>query len=170
MLKSTYIGEYKVLLQSPYWRHLAFLTPQAVWDYKWFFLFWAAIFVISSIPRIWWLKAFFETRFNQYLGRISFALYVIHGPILWILGDRLYVVTGWYREAHEINTPFWINAFPLSKSGPLGLEPSFLAPHLILLPVTLWMAEIATKLVDEPSVRFSRWLYEKTLAPSEHQK
>ncbi len=125
---------------------------------------------MSAIPRLPLLKSFFETRFNQYLGRISFALYLVHGPILWVLGDRLYVVTGWYREAHEINTPFLINSFPLSKGGPLGLEPSFLVPHLILLPFTLWMAEIVTKLVDEPAVRFSQWAYEKTLAPSEHQK
>jgi hypothetical protein len=89
---------------------------------------------------------------------------------LWILGDRLYVATGWYRETHEINTPYLINAFPLSKSGPLGLEPSFLVPHIILLPFTLWMAEVVTKLVDEPAVRFSAWLYNVTLAPSDQQK
>jgi hypothetical protein len=54
----------------------------------------------------------------------------------------------------------------MSKAGPLGLELSVLAPHLIILPVTLWLAEIVTKLVDEPSVRFSQWAYGKTLAPS----
>lgn len=162
--------EYEVLLETPYWRHIAFLTPQAAWDYKWFYLFFAALFVMTAIPRIPWLKAFFELRFNQYLGRISFSLYLIHGPILWVLGDRLYVATGWYREAHEINTPFLINAFPLSKEGPLGLEMSFLIPHIIILPVTLWCSEIVTKLVDEPTVKFSQWLYGLTLAPSEQRK
>ena len=80
------------------------------------------------------------------------------------------MATGWYREAHEINTPFLINAFPLSKKGPLGLEPSFLVPHIIILPVTLWMAEVVTKLIDEPSVQFAQWLYQKTLAPTEQRK
>jgi hypothetical protein len=90
---------------------------------------------------------------------------MIHGPVLWVLGDRIYVATGWYRPEHEINTPFLINAFPLSKAGPLGLEPSFLVPHIILLPFTLWMAEVVTKLVDEPSVKFAAWLYNKMKAP-----
>jgi peptidoglycan/LPS O-acetylase OafA/YrhL len=145
------------------WYFLSFLKPQAVFDLKWFYLFWAALFVVASIPHISWLKAFFETPFNQYLGRISFALYLVHGPVLWVLGDRLYQAVGWYREEHVIHTPSWINLFPLSQKGPLGLEISFLAPHLILLPLTLWLAEIVTKLFDEPSVRFSQWAYGKVL-------
>jgi peptidoglycan/LPS O-acetylase OafA/YrhL len=150
---------------SPGWYYLAFLKPEAAWDYKWFFLFFASTFLISSIPRISWLKGFFETSFNQYLGRISFSLYLIHGPVLWTIGDRLYSAAGWYREANETHIPQWINIFPLSKEGPLGLEPSFLLPHLILLPLTLWLAEVATKLFDEPSVRFSQWAYQTALGP-----
>lgn len=165
----SHTSDIEVLRASPGWKTLSYLTPQACYDYKWFFLFWAAIFLVSSIPRIWWLKAFFECRFNQYLGHISFALYLVHGPIIWTLGDRLYVATGWYREAHEIYTPHWINRFALSKGGPLGLEPSFLAPHIILLPFSFWIAEIVTKLVDEPTVNFGRWVYAKMLPPVELQ-
>lgn len=156
----------QVLRDSPGWKYLSVLKPQAVFDYKWFYLFWAATFLVVSIPRIHWLKSFFETPFCQYLGRIAFAFYLVHGPVLRILGDRLYVATGWSREIHAVGLPDWINIFPLSKAGPLGLEPSFLIPHLIIFPATLWMAEIATKLFDEPSVRFSQWAYRSTLAPA----
>jgi peptidoglycan/LPS O-acetylase OafA/YrhL len=158
--------DFQVLQKSRGWYYLSFLKPQAVFDYKWFYLFWAATFLVASIPRISWLKGFFETRFNQYLGRISFALYLVHGPVLRILGDRLYVATGWSRESHAIGLHDWIDIFPLSKTGPLGLELSFLAPHLIILPVTLWLAEIATKLLDKPSVKFAQWAYGRSLAPS----
>ena len=151
------------LLNSPGWRFLAFLKPQAVFDYKWFYLFWASAFLMASIPRIPWLKNFFETRFCQYLGRISFSFHLVHGPVLWMLGDRLYAATGWSRESHAIRLLGWINLVPLPKFGPLGLEFSFLLPHLILLPVTLWLAEIVTKLIDEPSVKFSQWVYQRTL-------
>lgn len=151
---------------SPGWYYLSYLRPEAMWDYKWLYLFLASVFLVSSIPHIWWLQSFFENRFNQYLGRISFALYLVHGPVLWILGDRLYAATGWHHGGHEINTPNWIDAFPLSQTGPLGLELCFLAPHVILLPLTLWLAEIVTKIFDEPSVKFSQWAYELTLAPS----
>lgn len=153
-----------VLQSSPGWHYLSFLKPQAVFDYKWFYLFWAATFVVASIRHINWLKNFFEMRFNQYLGRISFSLYLVHGPVLWTLGDRLYAATGWTRESHAISLPKgWVNRFELPKTGPLGLELSFLLPHVILLPLTLWLAEIATKLFDEPSLRFSHWLYRKML-------
>ena len=141
------------------------LKPEAPWDQKWFFLFWAAMFLVAGIPRIWWLKSFFESSFNQYLGRISFSLYLVHGPILWTLGDRLYCAVGWYKEAHEEFIPDWVNKFPLSHSGPMGLEPAFLVPHLILLPLTLWAAEIVAKICDEPSARFAAWAYSLTLPP-----
>ena len=160
----SHVSDIEPLYTSPGWVWLSYLKPQAVYDYKWFYLFFAAIFLVSSIPRIGWLKAFFETRFNQYLGRISFALYLVHGPVIWIVADRLYAATGWWRPVHEERIPGWINIFPLSKSGPMGLELSFVAPHLIILPVTLWVAEIATKLFDEPSVKFAQWAYRKTLS------
>jgi len=151
----------QVLRSSPGWRHISFLVPQAVFDYKWFFLFWAATFVVASAPRLPCLKRFFESRFCLYLGRISFAFYLVHGPILWTLGDRLYAATGWTQESHALGIPDWVNKFPLPRWGPFGMEISFLLPHLILLPVTLWMAEIATTLFDEPSIKFSSWIYRK---------
>ena len=155
-----------VLRDTPGWRYLSYLKPQAVFDYKWFYLFWAATFMVASVPRIPWLKSFFETRFCQYLGRISFALYLVHGPILWSLGDRLYAAVGWAVEPHALKAPGWINLFPIPGIGPLGLELRFLLPHLILLPVTLWFAEIVTRLIDEPSVKFAQWAYRKALDSS----
>jgi peptidoglycan/LPS O-acetylase OafA/YrhL len=159
-------SDLQVLKTSRGWYYLSFLKPQAVFDYKWFYLFWAATFLVASTSRIAWLKSFFETPFNQYMGRISFAFYLVHGPVLWILGDRLYVATGWVKESHPNGLPDWINTFQLPKAGPLCLELSFLAPNLILLPVTLWLAEITTKLLDKPSVKFAQWAYARTLAPS----
>lgn len=155
-----------VLKNSPGWYYLSYLKPQAVFDFKWFFLFWAATFMVACIPRIPWLKAFFETRFCQYLGRISFSLYLVHGPVIWTLGDRLYAATGWGRETNAIGLQGWINRFPLPKTGPRGLEFGYLAPQVILLPVTLWLAEVVTKMFDEPSNRFCQWLYKKAITPS----
>lgn len=151
------------LAKSPGWYYMSFMKPQAVGDYKWFFLYWAATFLIASIRHIHWLKAFFETRFPQYLGRISFALYLVHGPVISIIGDRLYAAVGRYREENKIETPGWVNAFPLPQIGPLGLETDFWACHIILLPTTLWLAEVVTRVVDEPAVKFARWVYSRTL-------
>lgn len=149
---------------NPGWYFLSFLKPQAFFDYKWFYLLFAATFMVACIPRIPWLKAFFETPFNQYLGRISYSLYLVHGPVLWTLGDRMYSMVGWVHQKQLLGIPGWVNLFPMSKAGPLGLEIAFLAPNLILLPVTLWLAEIVTRVIDEPSNKFSQWLYKQTLA------
>lgn len=147
------------------WYYLSYLKPQAVFDYKWFFLFWAATLTVAASSRLWWLKRFFETHFCQYLGRVSYALYLVHGPILWIAGDRLYTAVGWGKENSVNHLPWWANSVVIPKAGPLGLELSFLLPHVILLPLTLWTAEIVTRCVDEPSVRFAQWCYKRVLNP-----
>lgn len=159
----------EALKASPGWRHLAFLKPQAVFDFKWFFLFWASMFLVASVPRIPLLKRFFESRFCRYLGRISYMFYLVHGPVMWTLGDRLYAAVGMSREGHAMGVPGWSNRFPIPKVGPFGLELSFLAAHLILLPFTLWVAEMATALIDDPSVKFCAWLYGRTIAPKSPQ-
>ncbi|KAF5678373.1 hypothetical protein FHETE_1347 [Fusarium heterosporum] len=143
--------------------YLSWFKPQAVFDYKWFYLFYAAVFLVASIPRISWLKAFFETRFCQYLGHISFSLYLVHGPVLWSIGERLFMATGWQNEEMMKNIPHWANKLALPMSGPLGLEVSFLLPQLILVPLTFGLADVATRFIDTPCVRFAAWLYKKAL-------
>ena len=155
-----------VLRGSPGWHYLSYLKPEAVYEYKFFFLFCAASLTIASIPRIAPLKRFFECRFNQYLGRISYAFYLLHGPVLWTIADRLYAATGCTRAGHAMTASRWINMAPIPKIGPVGLELNFLVPQLLIFPVTLWFAEIATKLFDEPSVKFPQWLYRRALASS----
>ncbi|KAF2469832.1 acyltransferas-like protein [Lindgomyces ingoldianus] len=159
-----------LLSKSPGWIWLSHLKPQAVFDAKWFYLFWAASLVVASIPRLPWLKQFFEARFCQYLARISFALYLVHGLVIWVLADRLYAAVGFAREVHKEHIPKWVDAFPLSKKGPMGFELAFWAPQLVILVVTLYAAEVVTKLFDGPSVKFSNWVYKKTLAQPPSRK
>jgi len=160
-------ADMQILRASPGWYYLSYLKPQAMWDYKWFYLFCAASMTVSSIPHIPVLKRFFEMRFFQYLGRISFAFYLVHGPLIRTVADRLYAAAGCIRESHSATAAGWMNMMPIPNFGPLGLELNFLLPHLLIFPITLWMAEITTKLFDEPSVKFSQWLYRKTLDSSE---
>jgi peptidoglycan/LPS O-acetylase OafA/YrhL len=155
-------GKQDLLSKSPGWKWLFKLKPQAVFDYKWFYLSWAAFLTVASIPRLPWLKRFLESRFCQYLARISFALYLVHGPVLATVGNRVYAAVGLAKPEHT-HISDWIDVFPLPKKGPLGLELAFWLPQLVLLPLTLYVAEVVTKLFDEPSVKFSNWLYQKAL-------
>lgn len=152
---------------NPGWYWLSRLKPQAVYDGKWFFLAIAANCIVVAIPRLPWMKRFFEGHFCQYLGRISFSLYLVHGPVLVTLGDRVYSAVGFvapHEKSREM-LAWWINRLPLPITGPLGLEPAFLLPNLILLPFTMWVADLVTRMVDEPSVTFAQWLWK-----SIHQK
>lgn len=152
--------------EAPGWHYLSYLKPEAMYDYKWFFLFCASSLTVGSIPQIPLLKRFFELRFNQYLGHISFAFYLIHGPVMWTIGDRLYAATGCARDSHTTTASRWVNLLPVPVVGPLGLELNFLLPHILILPMTLWMAEIVTKAFDEPSLRLSHWLYRRSIGLS----
>lgn len=154
------------LRQSPGWHFLSLLKPQAVFDYKWFYNFIAATTLVFTVTRIAWLKCFFETRFCQYLGRISYMFYLLHGPILWTLGDRLYAAVGWSKESHAMTIPGWSGLLPIPAIGPFGMELNFLIPHLILLPLTFWFAEVATTLIDDPSTAFCAWTYRQVTSPS----
>ncbi|KAF2670141.1 hypothetical protein BT63DRAFT_371835 [Microthyrium microscopicum] len=156
----------QVLRDSPGWYYLSFLKPQAVFMVKSFYLFWAGIFMVVASGRISWLRGFFELPFNQYLGRVSYAFYLVHGPVLWCIGDRVYAAVGWTRAAHAINISSWANVARLPNFGPLGLEFNFLAAQLILLPLTLWFAKVVTVLIDDPTIQFSRWLYTKATKPA----
>ncbi|KAG6037122.1 hypothetical protein E4U41_005314 [Claviceps citrina] len=152
------------------WYLLSFLKPQAVFDYKWFYLFWAAILLITAISNIQGLRRLFETRICQYLGRISFAFYLVHGPLLWTVGDRLYAAVGFPSKAHLEHIPHWVGRFAMPRTGPVGLELPFLLSQAFLLPLTLAVAEFVTRTVDKPSVDFAAWLYGKTLhhMPQKH--
>jgi peptidoglycan/LPS O-acetylase OafA/YrhL len=158
-------AEVAVLRKSPGWYYLSFLTPEACQNPGWFFRFWGATFIMIVIPRLSWLHSFFETRFCQYLGRISYALYLVHGPILWSFGDRVYAAVGLIRWGHETIIPKWMNYFPLPEWGIYGIEVNWLMAQMLLFPLTIYIAEIFTRLVDEPSVKLAQWLFKKHVEP-----
>ncbi|KAF2770862.1 hypothetical protein EJ03DRAFT_360180 [Teratosphaeria nubilosa] len=139
--------EAEMLRKQPGWYYLSFLKPQRYTKVSS-----TAILLMISIPRLPTLRRFFESDFCQYLGNISFALYLVHGPILWSIGDRVYAAVGRIQPHHIGLIPGWINVFRFPGVGLMGLEFNFLAAQLILLPLNLGMAEAVTSLIDAPGV------------------
>jgi hypothetical protein len=78
---------------------------------------------------------------------------------MWTVGDRLYAAVGRPGVNANERIPEWVNCFPISDKGPLGMELNTMLPHVILLPLTLWMAAVITKTVDNPSARLSKYLF-----------
>ncbi|KAH8882156.1 hypothetical protein GQ53DRAFT_666400 [Thozetella sp. PMI_491] len=169
----------EVLGTCPGWMTLSHLIPPVYNDdkadktHRWFFLFWASWMLLASIKEIAWVRRFFELPFSQYLGKVSFALYLIHGPMIGILSERLFFMTGvkkpvfpdeyihwgsYYNKWHDAS--WW----PFPDGGPPGLEPNFLVCVAISIPIFLYVAELGTKFFDAPSVPFAKAVYKKLLS------
>ncbi|KAL8294684.1 hypothetical protein RB597_007715 [Gaeumannomyces tritici] len=103
-----------------------------------------AVLLIFVLDRNTWMQRAFTTRFAQYLGRISYALYLVHGPMLWSIGWHLgrwaTAYTG--RETER--------QYCLGVALALGL----------LWPMLIWASDVACRLIDEKSVVFAKWAYD----------
>lgn len=160
------------------WQTLRLMIPRAYdkTNFRWFWFFWGAWAVMICAREVRWLRWCLETNFSQYLGRHSFALYLVHGPMIGLVSERLFWLTGVWKEAdvffgdEENYKKFghlhnkWLNSdwFPFSAEGPMGLEPNFLFCVAISVVVFMYVAELGTKAFDTPSVAVSRWAYKKS--------
>lgn len=78
---------------------------------------------------------------------------------MWTIGDRIYAAVGHPNGGAYERIPDWVNCFPISDKGPLGMEIYNIVPQIVLLPLTLWAAAVVTRLFDMPSVRLSKYLF-----------
>ncbi|KAK5111624.1 hypothetical protein LTR85_011802 [Meristemomyces frigidus] len=156
------------------WETLSKLIPPAYSEgqysatYRWFWLFWGAWMVLVAVKEIDWVRWLFETRPSQYLGKHSFSLYFVHGPMIGILSERLFYLTA-VKQPIDFTSyvrygPIydqWHGAawWPFPDSDINGLEPNFLFCCAISIPVFLYVAELGTKWFDTPSVAASKWIY-----------
>lgn len=144
---------------DPGWYWLTYLHPRASSNAPHWYNAWAGVLVLLAIPRIPWLRSFFELGILRDFGKITFSFYLVQGPLLWTIGDRLYAAVGRIRPRSPELIPFWVNLFALPEWGPLGLEVNYLAANLLLFPFMVWIASIATKVFEGPSGQFCTWLF-----------
>ncbi|CAI7602952.1 unnamed protein product [Penicillium bialowiezense] len=103
------------------------------------------VFSINHSPDI---QKLFTNPLSQYLGKISFAFYVVHGPILHCLGYAL-MPNIWNITGKETNFQYCLG---------------FLIGWLICLPVAIWMGDVFWRVVDIPSVKFARSLEDRLIS------
>jgi len=127
---------------TPGFRALDSVTPPG---YTWNYTFWHAlggIFVIWTIEVLRPLQRFFESRVPQYLGKISFALYLVHGPLLHSAGFVLQPKI-WQAIGHD-STAKWCGGLFLG--------------WITMLMLCLASAHLFWKLVDVPVVKLVKQL------------
>lgn len=178
------------------WITLEWLIPQAYPrggddpSWLWFWLFWAAWIFILSVKQINWLKRALAGGFSQCwslpptrsssrspvltdfadLGRVSFPLYLTHGPMIAFFSERLFYLTGVKKTMDEGAVSMfgsignkWYDAswFPFTDEGPYGLEPNYLFCLALSIVAFLYVAELGVRSIENPSVHFSRWVYDR---------
>lgn len=110
--------------------------------------FWVAIgslIMVTVISRTGYLKRLFSSRPAKYLGRISFSLYLVHGPVLRGLGYSLAMVL-WQRLGIE---SAWRYNMALFVTVLVTFVAIFALSHIFCIAV------------DEPVVRLTRWTQDR---------
>ncbi|KXT07598.1 hypothetical protein AC578_10256 [Pseudocercospora eumusae] len=127
------------------------------WLYNDTFKFWhsvAAIVVLWCVPRLSPIKAFLSSSIPQYLGKISYGLYLVHGPLLHSIGFALQPKI-WKWTGFESKTGFCGGIF-------LG--------WIFMLTVSLGGAHLFWKYIDMPLVRFAKYVEEMASTASTPQQ
>ncbi len=161
------------LRASPGWYWMSFLKPQAVYDPKWFYLLFAANFLVAATPPHRLAQALLRDallpvpRPHLLLPLPRARAHPLHPRRPPLLRRRLVPAV-----AQGPRAPLGLDGFssPCRGRGPSAWSCPSSFPHIILLPLTIWVAEIVTRTVDEPSVRFANWLYQKALGGPVAQK
>lgn len=99
----------------------------------------AATLMLWSTSNDQLLQSLFTSPFMSYFGRISFSLYLIHGPLLHLCGYSL-VPMLWGITGQATDAQYQCGIL-------LGL--------LFLAPIALWVADVFWRLVDQPCARIA---------------
>ncbi|KAI1177177.1 acyltransferase family-domain-containing protein [Nemania sp. FL0916] len=128
----------------PGWRTLGTLIP--TWfseKYRFWQVMGACLFVFCAARSRFW-RHIFELPAIQYLGHLSYAVYLMHGPVTHILG---YPIQRW--------------AWGITGTEGSAYKSGAILAALINIPLVIWAADIFWRAVDVPTVRFAKWLESK---------
>ncbi|KAF3764531.1 hypothetical protein M406DRAFT_291644 [Cryphonectria parasitica EP155] len=140
------------------------LTPQKFW------------FAVQAIAMVWTcgelrpVRHFLEGPIPQYCGHISYALYIVHGPVLELL-QRAVVGTLYQPPMAAPGLPgYRPEVLPRGLKGLIGVETAtqrtivWVLGLMILSPMVVWAADVFWRLVDIPMIRLARtvetWMVE----------
>lgn len=110
--------------------------------------FWVSIgsiLIVGPMPFFPWMQAIFNTRLIRYFGKVSFALYLIHG-----LGNR--TVGTWILRAT------WA---ALGKGNMNAAILSFVVSTSVYVPIIFWWSDMFWRAFDVPSTHFAKWMESK---------
>lgn len=132
------------------------LTPQKFW------------FAVQAVAMVWtcgelpFVKRFLEGPVAQYCGHVSYAIYIMHGPVLEILQKRVAGTLYQPPMAAPGLPGYRPEVLPGGIKGLVGVETAAqrtLAWFLglaVLAPMVIWAADVFWRLVDIPMIKLAR--------------
>ncbi|KAE8441908.1 hypothetical protein EG329_004166 [Mollisiaceae sp. DMI_Dod_QoI] len=109
----------------------------------WFCL--GAFQIVAACTQLRCLQSVFNTSVAQYLGNISYALYLTHNLCLTTLEPRVVPILDTFFS----KATFW------------GRHFAWLAGLILYLPIIVIVADLFWRAVDNPTVRFAKWFESK---------
>lgn len=114
--------------------------------------FWQAIGAVQivwAVTKEEALQKVFGSSFASYFGRISFALYLVHVPMLqtwgWIATPTFWAITG--------------------KDSQTQKQLGFSLGYIFCTPLVIWSADLFCRFVDEPCIKLAKlvelWCFQK---------
>lgn len=132
---------------APFYPILNYLTPASWNGHNEPGRFWrciAAVALTTLVDHTCILQSLFTAPFSQYLGEISFSMYLVHPLIIHTLSTRVYV--------HILT---WTDSMPHN-----GFRDALCVgiTMTIFLPILYWISDLSTRYLDQGSVDLARWL------------
>ncbi|KAG4437769.1 hypothetical protein IFR05_006754 [Cadophora sp. M221] len=90
------------------------------------------------------LQSLFTNSFSQYLGRISFGFYLMHGPVLFCIGTRFFLNSAWAAFDTDRDLGAYVRKFILAV--------------LVNTVAIFWVGDVFTRVIDERTIRWAAWV------------
>ncbi|KAK4190614.1 acyltransferase [Podospora australis] len=129
---------------TPGWFFLTDLIP-LWWNYDDLYRYWqsvGAVIFVMAVGRSKGWQRFFESPVVQYFGKISYALYLMHGPVL-------------HTAGYSIERFVWQRVTGVESD--MAYHVGFGLAAVFVVPITIWVADVFWRGVDAPVVRFAKW-------------
>lgn len=140
-----------------------FATMDPVAPQKFWFAI-AAAFTVWSCGELRFVRRFLEGSLAQYCGRVSYALYIVHGPVLEIF-QGFVVGHPFLPSQGEPGGMDFLPARPVSGikalvggESPMQRTVAWFMGLFILAPMVIWVADVFWRAVDNPVVALGRKL------------
>lgn len=101
---------------------------------RWYW-YWSGTFTVVSISQLPLLRAVLDTRFCQWLGKLSFSLYLVHSAIIAALGTPLQGMIATVTENKGIQC---------------------MVEFAVLAPIIFILSGVVERYIDQPSVRLAK--------------